>query len=122
MARLQRIRSQGLPSLRPLNPQPLHVQPLRSALLVAAALALGGGAAQAAVCVRPGFPVGCTVGADPVVNPTPGVGYGAPGVGVRPGAGPGVGPNYGGPANYHPAAGPGVGPNAGGPVNRAGWR
>ncbi len=117
MARLQRLRSEGLRSLRPLN-----LQPLRSALLVAAALVLGGGAAQAAVCVRPGFPVGCSVGAGPVVNPSPGVGYGAPGVGVRPGAGPGVGPNYGGPANYHPAAGPGAGANAGGPVNRAGWR
>ena len=52
----------------------------------------------------------------------PGVGYGAPGGGVRPAAGPGVGPNYGGPANYQPAAGPGAGGNGGGPVNRAGWR
>jgi hypothetical protein len=96
------------------------------ALLAATVLALGSGAAQAAVCVRPGFPVGCTVGAGPVngpvVNPTPGVGYGAPGAGVRPAAGPGVGPNYGGPANYRPAAGPGVGPNVGGPVNRYGVR
>jgi hypothetical protein len=82
----------------------------RPALLAAAVLALGSGAAQAAVCVRPGFPVGCTVGA------------GAPGAGVRPAAGPGVGPNYGGPANYRPAAGPGVGPNTGAPVNRPGLR
>ncbi len=101
-----------------------RLRPLRSALLVAAAaLACGAGAAQAAVvCVRPGYPMGCTPGADPVLNPSPGVGYGARGVGVRPAAGPGVGPNYGGPANYHPAAGPGAGPNTGGPVNRAGWR
>ncbi len=82
--------------------------PLRPVLLGVAALVLGAGAAQAAVCLRPGFPVGCTVG--------------APGVGARPGAGPGVGPNYGGPAQAPAAAGPGVGPNAGGPVNRAGWR
>ena len=91
----------------------------------ALALALGT-AAQAAECLRPGFPVGCSVGAGPVdgsvENPTPGVGYGAPGAGLRPAAGPGVGPNYGGPANYHPAAGPGVGPNTGGPVNRPGMR
>jgi len=77
--------------------------------------AAGWGAAQAAVvCTRPGLPAGCTVvrpgvtpvagPGGPVVNPSPGVGYGAPGAGVR------------------PAAGPGVGPNAGGPVNRAGWR
>jgi len=89
-------------------------------------LLLSAGAAQAAECLRPGLPVGCTPGPGPVVNPTPGVGYGAPGVGLRPAAGPGVGPNYGGPVNYHPAAvpaaGPGVGPNTGGPVNRAGWR
>jgi len=94
----------------------------RSALVAALAIVLGGGAAQAAVCVRPGFPVGCTAGVDSVVNPTPGVGYGAPGVGVRPAAGPGVGPNHGGPAKYHPAAGPGVGSNMGGPVNRGGLR
>jgi hypothetical protein len=82
---------------------------LRPVLLGVAALVLGGGAAaQAAVCVRPGVPVGCTVG--------------APGVGVRPGAGPGVGPNYGGPAQVPAAAGPGVGTNAGGPVHRAGGR
>jgi hypothetical protein len=92
-------------------------------LLWGSALALALGAvAQAAECLRPGFPVGCTVGVDPVTNPSPGVGYGAPGAGLRPAAGPGVGPNYGGPANYHPAAGPGVGPNTGGPVNRPGMR
>lgn len=95
---------------------------LHHALLAAAAVVLTGGAAQAAVCVRPGYPVGCTVGAGPVVNPTPGVGYGAPGAGLRPAAGPGVSPNYGGPVNVNPVASPGVGPNAGGPVNRAGWR
>ena len=90
--------------------------------LLAAGLLLGGGVAQAAVCVRPGWPVGCTVGPGPVVNPTPGVGYGAPGVGARPAAGPGVGPNYGGPVNVNPVASPGVGPNAGGPLNRPGLR
>jgi len=86
----------------------------RAALLAVLTIVVGGGAAQAAVCVRPGFPVGCTVGVGapgvgvqpaagavngPVVNPTPGVGYGAPGAGVRPAAGPGVGPNMGGPVN-----------------------
>jgi hypothetical protein len=81
---------------------------------------LAAGPVQAAVvCTGPGYPPGCVVveaapvrvysrplvaPGGPVVNPTPGVGYGAPGAGVRPGAGPGVGPN------------------AGGPVNRAGFR
>lgn len=99
----------------------MHRVPL---LVPAAVLALitAGAAEAAVVCVRPGFPVGCTPGADPVTNPSPGVGYGAPGAGLRPAAGPGVGPNYGGPANPHPAAGPGAGPNTGGPVNRAGRR
>jgi hypothetical protein len=63
--------------------------------------------ALAGVCTRPGYPVGCTPGhatpvlgpGGPVVNPTPGVGYGAPGAGVRPAAGPGIGPNTGGPVN-----------------------
>ena len=66
----------------------------------------------AVVCTGPGYPPGCVeveaapvrVYARPVVNPSPGVGYGAPGAGVR------------------PAAGPGVGPNAGGPINRPGYR
>lgn len=67
----------------------------------------------AVVCTGPGYPPGCVevepVGVDarpggPVVNPSPGVGYGARGAGLR------------------PAAGPGVGPNAGGPVNRPGYR
>ena len=83
---------------------------------------VAGTAAQAAECLRPGFPVGCRVGAGAVANPSPGVGYGAPGAGLRPAAGPGVGPNYGGPVNLHPAAGPGVGPNTGGPMNRPGMR
>ena len=95
---------------------------LQMSLRLATALALAGGTAQAAVCIRPGVPVGCTVGPDPVVNPSPGVGYGAPGAGLRPAAGPGVGPNYGGPVNVNPVASPGAGPNAGRPVNRAGWR
>jgi len=85
-----------------------------------AATAFTAGAVQAAVvCTGPGIPLGCVeveaapargygrpvaAPGGPVVNPTPGVGYGAPGAGVR------------------PAAGPGVGPNAGGPVNRAGFR
>jgi hypothetical protein len=66
-------------------------------------LLAGGNAAQAAGCLRPGFPVGCSVGAGPVngpvANPTPGAGYGAAGAGLRPAAGPGVGPNQGGPVN-----------------------
>lgn len=68
----------------------------------------------AVVCTGPGYPPGCVVAepapagvyrrpvaapGGPVLNPTPGVGYGAPGAGVRPAAGPGVGPNAGGPAN-----------------------
>ncbi|MEX0587628.1 MAG: hypothetical protein WD136_00050 [Cyanobium sp.] len=83
---------------------------LRPALLAAAGLVILNGAAQAAVvCLRPGLPVGCVAGAaatpvvgpgGPVVNPTPGLGYGAPGAGLRPAAGPGVGPNFGGPANF----------------------
>lgn len=102
-----------------------HLDPVaawRLAWLAAGAVLVSGGAAQAAVCLRPGIPVGCTPGPDALVNPTPGVGYGAPGAGLRPAAGPGVGPNYGGPVNVNPVASPGVGPNAGGPVNRAGWR
>lgn len=99
-----------------------HRLPLAAATVGLATLGLVAGAAQAAVCVRPGVPVGCTVGPAPVLNPGAGVGYGAPGAGLRPAAGPGVGPNYGGPVNVNPVASPGVGPNAGGPVNRAGWR
>jgi len=105
---------------------------LRMAGLAAVAL-LAAAPVQAAEvnCRRAGVPVGCTAAGPvtpvagpggPVANPSAGVGYGAPGAGVRPAAGPGVGPNYGGPANYHPASGPGVGANAGGPVNRTGWR
>jgi hypothetical protein len=68
---------------------------------------LASGPVQAGVltCTRPGVPVGCravtpVAGAGgPVVNPTPGVGYGAPGAGVRPAAGPGAGPNTGAPVN-----------------------
>ena len=100
----------------------LHSTPARCLPWLGAAVLLCGGAAQAAGCLRPGFPVGCTPGPDPVINATPGVGYGAPGAGLRPAAGAGVGPNYGGPVNVNPVASPGVGPNAGGPVNRAGWR
>ncbi|MEN9497077.1 MAG: hypothetical protein RLZZ516_1670 [Cyanobacteriota bacterium] len=80
---------------------------LKRSLRLATALALASGTAQAAVCIRPGVPVGCTVGPD---------------AGLRPAAGPGVGPNYGGPVNVNPVASPGAGPNAGRPVNRAGWR
>lgn len=91
--------------------------------LIQAAAGVGlfaAGPLQAAVvCNGPGYPPGCVeveavparvyarpvaAPGGPVVNPSPGVGYGAPGVGVR------------------PAAGPGVGPNAGGPVNRPGYR
>ena len=78
-----------------------------------------GQAFAAVVCTGPGYPPGCVeVHAAParaygrpvaapggaVLNPSPGVGYGAAGAGLR------------------PAAGPGVGPNAGGPVNRVGAR
>jgi hypothetical protein len=83
--------------------------------LVAAAATLAAGPLQAAVvCTGPGYPPGCVAveatparvvtPGGPVVNPSPGVGYGARGAGLR------------------PAAGPGVGPNAGGPVNRPGYR
>jgi hypothetical protein len=67
------------------------------------------GPAAVVYCTSPGLPVGC-VG-------RPGVGAGAPGVGVAPGVGAGA-PGVG----VRPAAGPGVGPNAGGPVNRPGRR
>ncbi len=74
-------------------------------LSVAVLLAAGPVQAGVVTCVRPGVPVGCRAvtpvagPGGPLVNPTPGVGYGAPGVGVRPAAGPGVGPNVGGPVN-----------------------
>ena len=64
--------------------------------------------AAALYCTSPGLPVGC-VGRPAVRAITPGVG--APGVGV---GAPGLG--------ARPAAGPGVGPNMGGPVNRGGMR
>jgi len=94
----------------------------RPAVLAGLAIVLGGGAAQAAVCVRPGFPVGCTVGVGAA-----GAGVGAPGVGVRPAAGPVDGPV----ANPTPGVGygalgagvrPAAGPNVGRPVNRPGVR
>ena len=47
-------------------------------------------------CTAAGVPVGC-VGRPAVRATTPGAG--APGVGVAPAAGPGVGPNAGGPVN-----------------------
>ncbi|MCP9775464.1 hypothetical protein [Cyanobium sp. WAJ14-Wanaka] len=90
---------------------------LRSVLTVvvcsaATALVWGDATQAAVVCTGPGVPVGCVVVAPvvvpggpavvpggPVLNPTPGVGYGPRGVGVRPAAGPGVGPNVGGPVN-----------------------
>ena len=52
--------------------------------------------AAAIYCTAPGVPVGC-VGRPAVRAVTPGVG--APGAGMRPAAGPGAGPNMGGPAN-----------------------
>ena len=72
---------------------------------VGALLVSGPVQAGVVTCTRPGVPAGCravtpVAGAGgPVVNPSPGVGYGAPGVGVRPAAGPGPGPNAGGPVN-----------------------
>lgn len=96
---------------------------LTVACLPAAALLGAGSAMAATVCTGPGYPPGCVeVEAAPLANPTPGVGYGAPGAGLRPTSGPGVSPNYGGPANYHPAAGPGAGPNVRRPMNRQGLR
>jgi hypothetical protein len=74
-------------------------------LVVAALLAAGPVQAGVVTCRRPGVPVGCKTvtpvarPGGPVVNPSPGVGYGAPGAGVRPAAGPGPGPNTGGPVN-----------------------
>lgn len=74
-------------------------------------------------CKSVGVPKGCVwrpgVAAPGVGAPGVGVapGVGAPGVGAAPGVGvgaPGVGATR--------AAGPGVGPNTGGPVNRAGVR
>lgn len=81
------------------------LQPLRAftpiAVLMAACVAPAALAGPVIRCTAPGVPVGCV--ANPAVRAaTPGAG--APGVGVR------------------PAAGPGVGPNTGGPVNRAGRR
>ncbi|MEB3326890.1 MAG: hypothetical protein VKI39_04185 [Synechococcus sp.] len=68
--------------------------------------------AAAIYCTSPGVPAGC-VGRPAVRAITPGVG--APGAGVAPGVGaPGAG--------VRPAAGPGAGPNMGGPVNRGGMR
>jgi len=80
-----------------------------AALLGSATLLITAPARAVVYCNTVGLPQGCVVrrpvaapGAavvGPVVNPSPGVGYGAPGVGVRPAAGPGVGPNLGGPVN-----------------------
>jgi hypothetical protein len=80
-----------------------------AALLGSATLLMTTPARAVVYCNSVGLPHGCVVrrpvaapGAavvGPVVNPSPGVGYGAPGVGVRPAAGPGVGPNLGGPVN-----------------------
>ena len=80
-----------------------------AALLGSATLLMAAPARAVVYCNTVGLPHGCVVrrpvaapGAavvGPVVNPSPGVGYGAPGVGVRPAAGPGVGPNIGGPVN-----------------------
>ena len=80
-----------------------------AALLGSATLLMTAPARAVVYCNTVGLPQGCVVrrpvaapGAavvGPVVNPSPGVGYGAPGVGVRPAAGPGVGPNLGGPVN-----------------------
>jgi hypothetical protein len=79
-------------------------------------------AAAEVYCTGPGVPAGCVVRPDvgapgPGVRPraavgAPGVGAGAPGVGVAPGAGVGVGA---GPDND-------AGVNRGGPVNRPGRR
>jgi hypothetical protein len=80
-----------------------------AALLGSATLFIAAPARAVVYCNTVGLPQGCVVRrpvaapgpavVGPVVNPSPGVGYGAPGVGVRPAAGPGVGPNLGGPVN-----------------------
>jgi hypothetical protein len=75
--------------------------------------------AQAMYCRAVGVPAGCVIRPMPVVRAVPGVGIGAPGVGVARGVGaPGVG--------VAPGVGaPGVGrapANLGGPVNRVGVR
>jgi len=87
---------------------------VRAALLGSATLFMAAPARAVVYCNTVGLPHGCVVrrpvaapGAavvapvvgGPVLNPSPGVGYGAPGVGVRPAAGPGDGPNLGGPVN-----------------------
>jgi len=74
--------------------------------MAAVGFLMAGPLQAAVVCTGPGEPSGC-VQVEPApapVNSRPVVDRGAPGVGVR------------------PAAGPGVGPNAGGPVNRPGYR
>ena len=60
------------------------------------AVVAGAAPAAALYCSSPGLPVGC-VGPPAMRAITPGVG--APGVGARPAAGPGVGPNMGGLVN-----------------------
>jgi len=78
-----------------------------------------GSASARAVCTSPGVPAGCV--AKPLNRGVPGVGVPGPGVVPRVGApvvvapGPGVAPGVG-------AAGPGAGPNKGGPKNRPGPR
>lgn len=97
---------------------------LKIAALFLVLAGAGGPAANAVVyCKAVGYPKGC-VARHPVARP--GVGAGAPGVGVAPGAGvgaPGVGVTPGVGAGA-PGVGlaPGGGANFGGPVNRAGPR
>lgn len=80
-----------------------------AALLSAAALLMGSPAEAVVYCTGPGLPRGCVV-RRPVATATPVV--------VNPVV---VRPVVVTPA-YRPAAGPGVGPNLGGPVNHMGPR
>ena len=65
-------------------------------------------------CQYIGVPAGCVARAGVVLRAAPGVGVGAPGVGVRPGVGVGA-PGVGVGVNNTPT-------NRGGPVDRAGRR
>jgi hypothetical protein len=101
---------------------------LRILGVAAAALALGGSSTAQAVVGAPATPVSYAgVARRSTVDRDPGLGTGAPGVGVTPGVGvgaPGVGvtPGVGvGAPGVGVAPNPGVA-NVGGPVNRVGIR
>ena len=95
--------------------------PLAGLIVTVGGLLLPAAPAQAAYCRAVGIPAGCVIRPMPAVRAVPGVGVGAPGVGVTRGVGvgaPGVGVARG-------VGTPGVGgasANLGGPVNRVGVR